>query len=139
MLTLTRNGCYPAKSGAKHPDGSPVMTFRYLVNGPKAELDRYESIKGEYARPDKVTGKMLYFDNKALDNGTELIITPEDKIYPNTEEIEFAKVKAASLGDNALGREYARAAAAKLFGNTVSAPASVTAPKEVSEETMGKF
>lgn len=93
--------------------------FVYGVSGTKAELEKYEEIVGEHIKHDEETGEPLYFATKFFGDHGKLIITTNNNIVPDMSEFDKAASLASQFGGN-LGKELARASAAKLIGGRTS-------------------
>jgi hypothetical protein len=89
--------------------------FVYEVTGSKADMEKYETIQGEFYKVDNESGKALYFASKFFGDHGNLIITSNNNVVPDMSEFDKAASLASQFGGN-LGQELARASAAKLVG-----------------------
>jgi hypothetical protein len=70
-------------------------TSVYVVTG--KDMSAYEEAQGSYLVIDEETGKHLWFSNRFVGNLGELIVTKENKIFPNMDWLQKIKASAKLL------------------------------------------
>lgn len=92
--------------------------FVYAVNAKGKDAEAYKSASGDFYR-EAEDGTPLWFTTRCIGNSGKLVITSKGKIVPDMSAFEQAASLAKQFGGN-FGQELARAAAAKLSGNSGS-------------------
>lgn len=125
-------------------DGVLRTVFRYLLSGPKAMLEKYESILEEQGVPvykDEKTGQIIYFTTVCHADIIDLDITPNNKIVVVNDTIEKLESKLSLVSDPTLKRAMADRIADMVLGASATpapqaavAQATPSSEEEVSEE-----
>ena len=82
---------YPSKKVAGE------RTFVYVVTGNAEELETYEDAQGSYLVIDDKIDKHLWFHNKNVGNTGQLIVTKDNKVFPNMDWLQKIKSTAKLL------------------------------------------
>jgi hypothetical protein len=105
------------------------LVYRYAVKGNEADLARYREAQGEYYREDDKTGEAMYFNINFVGKTGTLIVTDDDKIYPDTSELEQQASLVAQLGGN-LGAAMAAEIAKQMVSKGAVMPTAEAIPAE---------
>lgn len=82
---------YPSKKVAGE------RTFVYVVTGNAEELETYEDAQGSYLVIDDKIDKHLWFWNKNVGNTGKIIVTKDNKVFPDMEWLQKIKSTAKLL------------------------------------------
>ncbi len=130
-MKLIKKGSYK-KTNVK--TGLLATMFVYEVLGTLSEIQALKDAQGDNYREDPETGKTLFFTSRAVLNGTELIITTNGRVVPNTSELDEAASIAAQYGGN-LGEKLAEGFAARAMQRLDSAQVSTTTVAASTDDT----
>lgn len=87
---------YPSKKVAGE------RTFVYVVTGNAEDLETYEDAQGSYLVIDDKIDKHLWFHNKNVGNTGKIIVTKDNKVFPDMDWLQKIKSTAKLLfGDDA--------------------------------------
>jgi len=99
--------------------------FVYAVTAKANDAEAFKTASGDFYR-ESDDGTPLWFTTRCIGNSGKLVITSKGKIVPDMSAYEQAASLAKQFGGN-FGQELARAAAAKLSGNSGNTESEPTA------------